>query len=170
MEAFLGGICTPDWHRGHDLGADVTQSCRRLAARHPGYEDMIMAWAERSEEMIAGQLDETVEVLAELTAAGTRCVALSNMEAQTFPLRLARYPFMKMFEGHVISGIERVAKPDRRVFEILLRRYGLRPGATFFVDDAGANVQAARELGIVAEPFTSAARLRQDLRAHGLLS
>ncbi|MGA3152357.1 MAG: HAD family hydrolase [Streptosporangiaceae bacterium] len=169
MEAFLAGVCTADWHRANDLGADVRESCRRLASQHRDYQHMITAWAERSEEMVAGPLEDTVQVLADLTAGGTRCLALSNMEAETFPLRLARYPFMKLFDGYVISGIERVAKPDHRIFEILMHRYGLRPEATFFVDDSAANVQAARELGIIAEPFTSAARLRQDLLALGLL-
>ena len=32
MEAFLASVCTSDWHRAHDLGDDVTASCRGLAA------------------------------------------------------------------------------------------------------------------------------------------
>jgi 2-haloacid dehalogenase len=170
MEDFLARICTMDWHRAHDLGADVTESCRRLAALHPGQEEMIMAWAERGEEMAAGQIDSTVAVLAELKAAGVRCYALSNMEPDTFLIRRARFPFMEWFDGHVISGIEGAAKPGRRIFEILLGRYGLEPAATFFTDDSAANVEAAQELGIVAERFTSAERLRQDLSARGLPS
>jgi 2-haloacid dehalogenase len=59
----------------------------------------------------------------------------------------------------------RVAKPDRRIFEILLQRYGLEPAATVFVDDVAGNVRAARALGIVAVQYTSAQLLRRDLRA-----
>jgi 2-haloacid dehalogenase len=168
MEDFLARICTPDWHRAHDLGADITASCERLARLHPGYRDMIMAWAERGEEMAAGQLDETVEVLRELTAAGTRCYALSNMEPDAFTVRLGRFSFMSWFDGLVISGIEGVAKPDRRIFEILLRRHCLQPQSTVFVDDVARNVEVARELGIVAVQFTTAERLRQDLLLLGL--
>ena len=168
MEDFLARVCSTDWHRANDLGADITQSCRRLAAAHPRYEEMIMVWAERSEEMAAGQFDATVTVLGELKAAGLRCYALSNMEPDAFTTRRARFPFMEWFDGHVISGIEGVAKPDRRIFELLLRRYGLQPGATVFVDDSPGNVEAARALGIVALQYTSAHRLRQDLRALGL--
>ena len=168
MEDFLARICSPDWHRAHDLGQDITASCRRLALLHPGYRDMIMAWAERGEEMIAGQLDETVEVLRELTTAGTRCYALSNMEPDAFAVRLTRFGFMNWFDGHVISGLEGVAKPDRRIFEILLCRHGLRPQSTMFIDDQAPNVEVARELGIDAVRFTSAQRLRQDLLLRGL--
>jgi 2-haloacid dehalogenase len=165
MEDFLARICTMAWHSAHDLGGDAAQSCRRLAAQYPGHEEMIMAWAERGEEMVAGQIDATVAVLGELTAAGIPCYALSNMEPDTFLLRRARFPFMEWFDGHVISGIERVAKPDRRIFEILLQRYGLEPAATVFVDDVAGNVRAARALGIVAVQYTSAQLLRRDLRA-----
>jgi len=169
METFLARICTSEWHRAHDLGADITESCRRLAALHPGYAAEIMAWAERSEEMVAGQFDAAVTVLSDLKAAGVRCYALSNMEPDLFAVRRARFAFLEWFDGHVISGIEGVAKPDRRIFEILLRRHGLEPPATVFADDSAANVEAARELGIVALRYTSVGQLRQDLRALGLL-
>ena len=168
MEDFLARVCTPDWHRAHDLGEDVTESCRRLARRYPGHRDMIMVWADRCEEMAAGQFDEAVGVLREVKAAGLRCLALSNMEPATFATRRARFAFMDWFDGFVISGIEGVAKPDRRIFQILLRRYRLEPAATVFIDDSPANVEAARGLGMTALRYTSAGRLRGQLRSLGL--
>ena len=94
---------------------------------------VLIDWAERGEEMAVGQFDQAVEVLAGLKAAGMRCYALSNMEGDAFRIRRARFPFMAWFDGFVISGIERVAKPDQRIFEILLRRHGrgqlAHPGA-----------------------------------------
>jgi 2-haloacid dehalogenase len=168
MEDFLARICTPDWHHAHDLGEDITESCRRLAGRHPGHRDMIMAWAERCEEMAAGQIDEGVGVLREVKAAGLRCLALSNMEPSTFAIRRTRFAFMDWFDGLVISGIEGVAKPDRRIFQILLRRYRLDPAATVFIDDSPANVEAARGLGLAAVRYTSAGQLRGRLRSLGL--
>jgi 2-haloacid dehalogenase len=168
MEDFLARICTQDWHLAHDLGEDITESCRRLARRHPGHRDMIMAWAERGEEMAAGQLDETVEVLREVKAAGLPCLALSNMEPSAFATRRTRFAFMDWFDGFVISGIEGVAKPDRRIFQVLLRRYRLEPAATVFIDDSPANVEAARGLGMTAVRYTSAGQLRDQLRSLGL--
>ena len=90
---------------------------------------MIMVWAERGEQMAAGQFDDTVQVLGDVKAAGVPCYALSNMEPDAFRVRRARFPFMNWFDAHVISGLEGVAKPDRRIFEILLHRHGLRPQA-----------------------------------------
>jgi 2-haloacid dehalogenase len=165
MEEFLGSVCTQDWHLAHDLGADITRSCEQLALRYPEHRDMIMAWAERGEEMIAGQFDDTVELLSEVKASGIPCYALSNMEPGPFRARRARFAFMDWFDGHVISGLEGVAKPDRRIFEILLSRHGLRPQATVFIDDQARNVDAARDLGLVAVQFSSAAQLRKDLQS-----
>jgi 2-haloacid dehalogenase len=168
MEAFLSQVCTPQWHHAHDLGSNVAESCRRLAALHPGYREMIMAWDSRNEEMIAGQFDQAVGILAELKAAGIRCYSLSNMEPHTFRIRSARFPFMTWFDGHVISGIEKVAKPDPRIFQILLRRYGLIPETTVFLDDNLPNVEAARALGINALHYTGADQMRRELRDLGL--
>ena len=165
---FLGRICTREWHHPHDLGAVTARSCPDLARRHPGHADLLMAWAERGEEMVAGQIDGTVAVLADLKAAGLRCLALSNMEPETFPLRRDRFAFMRQFDGWVISGLEGVAKPDPEIFRILLARYRLDPARTVFIDDAPANVAAARDLGLTALQFAGPDRLRRDLRALGL--
>jgi 2-haloacid dehalogenase len=168
MADFLGRICTRDWHRQHDLGAEIARSCADLARQHPGHADLIMAWAERGEEMVAGQIDGTVALLDDLKAAGLPCFALSNMEAETFPLRRDRFAFMRHFDGWVISGFEGVAKPDPEIFRILLGRHRLDPARTVFIDDAPANVAAARDMGVAGLEFAGPDRLRRDLRALGL--
>ncbi len=163
MDQFLATICTDEWHRPHDLGVDIGASCRELARVHPEYQDMIMVWAERHEEMAAGQLDDTVEVLRALKATGVRCYALSNMEPGAFAIRQQRFAFMSWFDGYVVSGYEGVSKPDRRIFDILLQRYRLKPGGCVLIDDSPPNVQAARKLGMIGLQFKSAPQLRADL-------
>jgi len=163
MEDFLARVCTMDWHREHDLGIDIAASCRTLAELHPGYQNQIMAWAERNEEMALGAIEPVVRVLAEVKASGVRCFALSNMEPDSWVTRCERFEFMTWFDGHVISGVEGVAKPDPRIFRLLLDRYALEPARTMFVDDQPRNVEAARALGISAVPFTGPDQLRRDL-------
>ena len=167
LDRFLAEICTPQWHLAHDLGADTLESCRELAAEYPEHADLIMAWGHRSEEMIAGELEGTA-VLDDVAGTGLTCLALSNMEPDTFAVRRERFPFFRLLDGCVISGIEGVAKPDRKIFEILLSRYDLDPAATVFTDDNAENVAAARELGIDAIPYEGAADLRRQLRARGV--
>lgn len=169
MERFLSDICTLDWHAAADLGTPVAQSCAELSAQHPQHAELIWAWAHRGEEMIAGQLDPNVELLRELKARGVRCFALTNMEAETYPVRSRRFGFFQLFDGVVVSGLERVAKPDPVIFERLLDRFDLTPRATLMIDDSPANVAAARAAGMQAIVFTSAAVLRRELEELGLL-
>jgi 2-haloacid dehalogenase len=169
MNRFLGEVCTMEWHLRHDLGHSVEKSCEDLVAVHPGDAEMIRAWGRRSEEMVAGPIEGTVEILAELRCAGVRCYAVTNMERETYPRRVARYPFLDWFDGSVVSGFEGVVKPDPRIFELLLSRFELSAPSTVFIDDSPANVEAARSLGMQAVRFTSPAQLRAELERMGLL-
>ncbi len=169
MERFLTEICTPEWHHVHDLGVPVERSCAELACAHPECAELIWAWGRRSEEMIAGPIYGSVEILRELKAAGVPCYALTNMEAETYPVRRERYAFMRWFDGAVVSAFEGRAKPDPEIFKRLLGRYRLTPSATAMIDDRPANLEAARGLEMHAVQFESPGQLRESLVQAGLL-
>jgi len=169
MEAFLGRICTAAWHEAHDRGESTADSCARLAQAHPDQAEEIWAWSRRGEEMVAGVFEDTVAVLTELSGSGVGCYALSNMEAETFPLRFERYAFFARFDGIVISGFEKMAKPDRAIFELLLERYRLEPASTLFVDDNPGNLVPAATLGMATHHYQGPEGLRRVLRSAGLL-
>jgi 2-haloacid dehalogenase len=168
MEYFLGHICTPSWHDDHDRGASTVESCARLAATHPEHADEIWAWARRGEEMVSGVLVENVDLLAELTEAGVACFALSNMEAETFPLRFEQFAFFRLFSGIVISGMEQMAKPDREIYELLLDRFGLQSESTLYIDDNAGNLEPASALGMSTVHYRSPESLRRSLVDAGL--
>jgi 2-haloacid dehalogenase len=169
MERFLSEVCTMEWHHAHDLGVPPEETSPPLAAAHPEHAEMIWAWTQRTEEMLSGPIDGTVEILEELTAAGVPCYALTNMESWTYPSRRERYAFLTWFDGTVVSGLEGVAKPDPRVFELLLDRFGLIAAETLFIDDSAKNVEAAKAVGLRAIQFESSAALRRSLERAGLL-
>jgi len=169
MERFLNELCTVEWHAQHDRGVPAEQSCGELAAKHPEHAELIHAWHERTEEMIAGTIDGSIEILRELKDAGVRCYALTNMEAETYPLRAARYEFMRWFDGTVVSAHEGVIKPEREIFERLLRRYDLDPERTLMIDDARRNVDTAAGLGMKTVHFSTPRQLRSSLEDFGLL-
>ena len=169
MDRFLSEVCTMEWHHAHDLGVPPEQTIPPLVKAHPEYAEMIRAWPQRSEEMLKGPIDASVEILRELKAAGVPLYALTNMETWTYPGRRERYPFLGWFDGTVVSGFEGVAKPDPRVFELLLDRFGLSPHTTLFIDDSPKNVAAARAVGMQAIEFESPRQLRQSLERADLL-
>jgi 2-haloacid dehalogenase len=170
MSRFLDEVCTPRWHDAHDRGVPMEESCAQLAARHPEQADLIWAWGRRSEEMISGVIPGTVDILKELKDRGVACYALTNMEAETYPLRRERFEFMRWFDGTVVSAHEGMAKPDREIFRRLLERFDLEPATTVFIDDSQRNLDAARGLGMRTVHFASAAQLRRWLQDAGLLA
>jgi 2-haloacid dehalogenase len=163
MERFLSDVCTLEWHDAHDRGKPFEVSCAELAAAHPAYSEQIYAWGRRSEEMVRGPIPETVELLRELKDVGVPCYALTNMEVDTYPQRVERFPFLRWFEGAVVSGFEGVAKPDVEIFELLLERFALEAESTLLIDDSPRNVRAALSVGMQAVEFRSATQLREVL-------
>jgi 2-haloacid dehalogenase len=169
MEWFLANVTTPDWNNEQDRGRPWAEAVSTLVALHPDREDLIRAYHERWTEMLGGAHDDTVAVLDRLRATGIRLFALTNWSAETFVHAAERFPFMTWFEGVVVSGQERLAKPDPRIFRLLLNRYELDPARVVYIDDHAPNVRAAAELGMDAIHFTDAARLESALEDRGLL-
>ena len=170
VEEFLATVCTPAWNAEQDRGRPFAEGVAELVERHPVHAAAITAYHERWPEMLGGAVGGTVEVLAELRAAGVPVYALTNWSAETFGIARERFEFLEWFDGVLVSGEERMIKPDPAIFRLLLDRFGLDPGATFYIDDSPANVAAADRLGFDAVRFTSPAQLRRDLEARGLLS
>jgi 2-haloacid dehalogenase len=169
MEWFLAEICSPAWHAPHDRGVSTAASCAELVSRYPQFSELIWAWWTRSEEMIGGIDAGSVEILRAVRENGVPCYALTNMEAETYPLRLERFPFLGWFDGTVVSGREGVAKPESAVFTRLLDRFGLKPATTLMIDDTNENLEAASKLGMQTALFRSSCQLRAELETAGVL-
>ena len=169
MESFLAEVTTAEWNACQDAGRPWAEGVDLLVAEHPQRRELIEAFHRRWPEMLAGEIPGTVDVLADLRAAGVRLVALSNWSAEMFPVARERFDFLAWFEGIVISGDVGVNKPDRRIFEHLAQRLGIEPEESVFVDDSPANIDAATDLGFFAIRFTDARALRLALVRLGLL-
>jgi 2-haloacid dehalogenase len=169
IDAFLDEVGFQAWNHVQDAGAAWVPAVEEHAALFPHRRKLLAAYPARFAESLDGPVEGTVAILAELHAAGTRLVALTNWSAELFPHAEAAFDFLALFEGIVVSGREGVAKPDPAVFDLLLSRYDLDPARTVFVDDSPANVAAAAAAGLQALTFTGPDRLRADLSRLGLL-
>ncbi|MBM3569941.1 MAG: HAD family phosphatase [Alphaproteobacteria bacterium] len=169
MERFLSEVCHGAWNVEQDAGRPWDEAIAEATARAPHYAAEIAAFRGRWPEMLAGPIAGTVAILEELRASGRPLYALSNWSAETFPIAQDLYPFLGWFRDIVVSGQEKIVKPDARIFEIMIRRGGLDPRRTVFVDDSAANVAAAAKLGFDALRFVSPEALRRDLAARGLI-
>lgn len=170
VERLLTEVCTPEWNREQDRGRPWAVAVAELSARFPEQAELIAAYHARWDEMVAGPVAGTADLLADLRDRGVACYALTNFSVEMFDRVRRRFGFLGWFDGAVVSGAEGLVKPDPAIYRVLLDRYRLDPATTLYVDDLVANVTAARDLGMRARHFTSAAGLRADLVAHGLIT
>jgi 2-haloacid dehalogenase len=169
MERFLAEICTPGWNHLQDAGRSWWEGTRELIARWPQHATLIEAFDSRWEEMVPQALDDTIALAAALSRRGIPLFCLTNFSAEKFPLVRRRFDVFDLFDGIVVSGEIGVAKPDPAIFCHLLDRFMLSPRDCFFIDDAPANVAAARALGMSAHLFETAGGLADALRRRRLL-
>jgi 2-haloacid dehalogenase len=169
MERFLAEICTPEWNAGQDAGRSWAEATALLKAEHPAEAARIDAYHLRWEETLGGPIAGTVDILRELKEAGRRLYGLTNWSYETFPIGRARFDFLSWFDGIVVSGEERLVKPDPRIYRLLMERHGLRPDELVYVDDNARNIEAAAALGLHGIHFTEPSALRAELVALGLL-
>lgn len=169
VDAFLEEVDFLTWNHGCDAGLPWDDAVAHLSARFPHRAQLIAAYPARFADSLVGSFDDTVAILRELRGAGVRLLALTNWAAESFRHARERFEFLEWFEGIVVSGEERVAKPDPRIFQILIERYGLDPRRTLFVDDAAPNVAAAEAVGLRATLFSDADQLRRELTSLQLL-
>lgn len=168
VETFLAEVCTPEWNAAQDAGRSWAEAVAETSARFPDQAELIAAYHERWWETVGGQIDGTVDVLRELRDLGIRLYAITNWSAEKFELTFPRFGWLAWFEGIVVSGRERVVKPDPRIYQVLVDRHGVDPGAAVYVDDVQVNVEAAQALGMTALLFTTPERLRADLADVGI--
>jgi len=170
MRHFLEKIATPDWNEQQDAGRPLAEATEWLVERHPEHEVAIRAYYGRWEEMLGGAIRETVAILEEIhTRDEHRLYALTNWSAETFPIARERYAFLQRFEGILVSGEEKLKKPDTRIYRLLFERYGFEPERALFIDDSLRNVEGAREVGFNAIHFSSPEALKVELREREIL-
>ena len=169
MESFLAEVCTVEWNEHQDAGRSFAEAEAEAFAGHPDKRDLITAWVRHFDEMIPGAIPGSVAILRQLHGRGVPLYALSNWSAETFPAQRRRFDFLAAFTGIVLSGEEKLIKPDPRIYRRLLERYGVDPMRAVYIDDVAANAAAASALGIHGMHFISPAQLSDELTALGLL-
>jgi len=169
MEQFLATVCTQTWNEEQDAGRPFHETVELLVARHPQHAREIRAYDLRWGEMMRDGIEESVAILGELRVGGVPLFALTNWSAEKFPLARDRFAFLAWFDGILVSGEEKLKKPDPRIFQLAVRRFGLDPTRTLYVDDAEKNIAAAARLGFKTHHFVEAEALRKRLIACGLL-
>jgi 2-haloacid dehalogenase len=168
MEYFLKNICTEDWNLEQDRGRTLKEGTLLLQNQFPEFHTMIQLFYDEWETMLKSEIPETVSLLYKLKPK-YKLYGLTNWSAETISIAFDRFPFFKEFDGIVVSGHEKMIKPNKEIYHLLLNRYNLKAENTIFIDDNLKNIKAAEEIGLHAIHFESAAQLEAKLSTLNVL-
>lgn len=169
LDWFLANVVTEEWHFNHDRGVALDQMVPERIAQFPRYERHIRAYQTRFNETIPGPVAGTHDLVRQLQGKGVPLFCLTNFGAEFWEGFRPEQPIFDLFDDIVVSGVEKVAKPDPRIYAIVEQRSGYAAENLFFIDDNLANVEAARRLGWHAHHFTNAASLADSLCKQALI-
>ncbi len=169
MEWFLANVCSSDWNLEQDRGRSFAEAVREATLRHPGHGAEIAAYDMRWQETLPHAIDGSVAILESLAARGGALYAITNWNGEKFRETRGRFAFLGHFRDIVVSGDERLVKPDPAIYRLLLDRNGLAAADCLFIDDSALNVAGAEAVGMKAHHFRSPELLAESLRRAGLL-
>lgn len=170
LEWFVTNVVTEKWHFEHDAGRDLGEMVAERKLIYPDHAHLIDAYATRFEESIPGPVPGSIELVERLDEAGVPLFAITNFAAGFWEEFRSTRPVFDRFRDIVVSGVEKMAKPDEAIFRLAEQRFGNKPATTLFIDDNPANVKAAKKLGWQVHHFDGADALEADLVQRGLLS
>ena len=164
MRHFLTEVCPYSWNATVDAGKSTADATAERVALFPEWEKEIRMYYGQWEKMMNGEIPGMREVVESLKKKGYGVYGLSNWSAETFvPFVRDKHPVLKLLDGYVVSGFEKVKKPDPRLYRILLDRYGLKADECFFIHDSPDNIAAGEALGIRGIVFSSPVELKERL-------
>ena len=167
---FLDHITTHEWNEQQDAGRPLKEATDLLVSEYPEYTPEINAFYGRwEEEMLGDAVHGTVDVLKYyVDNPDFRVIALTNWSAETFPIAQAKFPFLGWFEDILVSGAEKLKKPDPAIYKLMIERFKIDPERSIFIDDSQRNVDGAESVGIKSIHFTDPSSLKSSLIANGL--
>ena len=164
MEWFLQQVCPPQWNALLDAGLPFEEAIAERKEKYPRYAQALDAYFARWDEMMGGEVPGTAAIVQEVKSKGYPVFGLSNWSAQTFPLALKRFAVFGLLDGRVLSGEEKINKPDERIYRRLLERFNLKAQECLFIDDTLPNILQAQKMGFETIHFKDAPSLRKELQ------
>ena len=169
LEWFVTNVVTPEWHFQHDAGRPLAEMVPELKAAFPDHALLIDAYATRFNETIPAPMPGSLELVERLDNAGVPLFAITNFGHEFWEGFRPTQPIFDRFRDIIVSGTEKLLKPDPAIYRLALERFGIDPAGALFVDDVAANVAGAESVGIAGHWFRDAATLEAELVSRGYL-
>ncbi len=164
MEYFLTMVCNQEWNEKQDAGRSFAAAELEVVKKFPQFKSEIEIYFKRWNETLGKQIDGSVKILEQIAAKNEhQLLALSNWSAETFHFARKKFEFLKIFEVILVSGEEKLIKPDPRFFNLLVERHRVVPQNTIFIDDVEKNIRGAEMLGFQTIHFQNPGQLQDRL-------
>ncbi len=161
---FLTEVCNDQWNLQQDAGRSIAEAELELIPKFPHYENQIKMYYKNHRKMIRDTFEESIEVLRQLKDKNYKCYVLSNWSAETFEGIPTDYPFMQLFDGLLISGEDKLIKPDQAIYELVKKRFNLDPEETVFIDDKLENIEAAQKMNFKTIHLTNPKNIEMEIK------
>ncbi len=169
LDWFLSHVVTEEWHFQHDAGRPLDEMVPERIAEFPKYEAHIRAYASRFNETVPGPIAGTEALIRALHANGIPLFGITNFGAEFWAEFRPDWPVFDLFQDIIVSGEEKLVKPDPAIYALAEQRFGLSGDALFFTDDNPANIDAATARGWHAHLFDGAEGLEAELKRLNLI-
>ena len=146
MNFFIKNISFPLLDTRCDAGITIEVAVNDAVKKFPDFEKEIKLYYPNHGNMVGGFFQKTVDVFYKIKELNYPCFVLSNWSAETYEGMEETYPFLKDFDGKIISGRDFLIKPDPAIYELAISRFNLIPEETLFIDDRLDNIEAAQKL------------------------
>lgn len=170
MEYFLKHIAEDEWNAEQDRGRQLAEGTEIQIRKHPEWEKELRAYYDNWTTMLKSDIPQNVAVLRQLGETDYQLFGLTNWSHETFPYALKNYDFFKLFNGKiVVSGEEKLIKPDPKIWYVLLDRYSIKAEESVFIDDNAKNIEVAKQLGFQTVHVRPDTDLKAELLALGVV-
>ena len=146
MNFFINNISFPLLDTRCDAGITIEVAVNDAIKKFPEFEKEIKFYYPNHGNMVGGFFQKTVDVFYKIKELNYPCFVLSNWSAETYEGMEEKYPFLKDFDGKIISGRDFLIKPDPAIYKLAISRFDLIPQETLFIDDRLDNIEAAQKL------------------------
>jgi len=113
------------------------------------------------------------QLISDIHKTGKKLYLLSNISigfANSYKKVKWIKELLDHFDGLVLSGTVGKVKPDREIFEHLLKTFDLKADECLFIDDNAKNIEGAKEVGIEGYLFDGDAKKLRNYLGPGLTS
>ena len=166
MNFFINNISFPLFDTRCDAGITIEIAVNDAIKKFPDFENEIKLYYPNHGNMVGGFFQKTVDIFYKVKELNYPCYILSNWSAETYEGMEEKYPFLKDFEGKIISGRDFLIKPDPAIYELAISRFDLVPQETLFIDDRLDNIEAAQKLNFQTIHLTDPSLIQELIKPY----